>query len=174
MLSREVVRKRLKAPKQVSIIMMMRCPSNRFRQLFSGIIFDRKHAVDIGANRKGLHHVVRRSNEIITAESLEIVRLLLSYDSSQAGIRLKPGTIELANNAGATAFFFVTIYLMPVKAEYPKSNYSATEMHPIAEYFNEEVVKHIIGREVPDIIAVHCRLFSPAFRFIPRTVLSRF
>jgi hypothetical protein len=117
--------------------------------------------------------VVRRSDEIITAESLEIVRFLLSYDSSQARIRLKPGTIELTNYVDATALLLITIYLMPIKTEYSESGYFVTKMHPITEYFHEEIVKRIIGREVSNIIAVHRYLLPRCLRAHSLAVLSR-
>jgi hypothetical protein len=79
----------------------------------------------------------------------------LSYDSGQARIRPKPGTVELANYADTTALLLIAVHLMTIKAEYSEPGYSGTKMDPVPEYLREEIVKRIIGREMPYIIAVH-------------------
>jgi hypothetical protein len=49
---------------------------------------------------------------------------------------------------------------MPIKAEYSEPGYSGTKMDPVPEYLREEIVKRIIGREMPYIIAVLLRTYS--------------
>jgi hypothetical protein len=101
----------------------------------------------------------------------------LSNESSQTGIRGESWPIELADDAGVAVLFLVAIYLMrSFKAEHPKFGYSVAELHPIAEYRHEEVVKRIIDWEASDIRAVHSlsllNAFGPTASRYPSRIMS--
>ncbi len=65
---------RLQPPVEVGVVPVLRRAGDRVAEFLAGIVFDRQHSVDVAAETKRADHVVRRTDQVVSAQRSRVPR----------------------------------------------------------------------------------------------------
>src|SRR6266496_3783951 len=85
---------------------------DRVAEFLARIVFDSQHAVDVAAETQRANHMVRRPDQVVSAQRHEPFVLLARHPACLVWVRSESRAVELTDDLGAAELLLVCVNLV--------------------------------------------------------------
>src|SRR6266571_5305182 len=157
---------RFQPPIEVSIVPVVSRARDRVAKFLAAIVFYSQHPIDVAAQTQRANHVMRRPDQVVSAQRLEPFVLLACHPGCLVPVRSESRPVELADDLRGAELLLVRVDLVAAgQPEDAKRWLWLAHPQAIANDPAEEVVQRVMTGDVSDILSVHREPFlAPAPR----------